>query len=86
MADFTDNRQAHRYELATDGGTAEASYTIDGDTITFTHTIVPPHLQGKGIATRLIEAALADAKNRKLKVVPLCGFVAAYLRRHPEAT
>ncbi len=81
---IANNRERHRYELKVDGQTAHADYEIEGTTITFTHTIVPPALEGKGIASRLIAHALADARDRGFSVVPQCPFVAAYIDKHPE--
>ena len=83
--DVTDNRGERRYELSTEAGPAVAAYDLDGDTITFTHTVVPPEAEGHGVGSRLIAGALADAKARGLKVVPQCPFVAAYLQKHPDA-
>lgn len=83
--DVTDNQAEHRFELPTDAGPAVAVYEVDGSIITFTHTVVPPEVEGHGVGSRLIAAALADAKARGLKVVPQCPFVQAYLKRHPEA-
>ncbi|AXJ95154.1 MULTISPECIES: GNAT family N-acetyltransferase [unclassified Sphingomonas] len=85
MTDVIDNRAAHRFELAVPGGTAIAAYTRRGDTIVFTHTEVPAALEGRGIGSRLIAGALAQVRAAGLKVVPACAFVAAYLRRHPDA-
>ncbi|MDB5697145.1 MAG: N-acetyltransferase [Sphingomonas bacterium] len=82
--DVTDNHGERRFELPTDAGPAIAAYEIDGDTITFTHTVVPDEAEGQGVGGRLIAGALADARARGLKVVPACSFVAAYLKRHPE--
>ncbi len=84
MADVIDNTERHRFELVEDGHTAFAAYRIDGDVITFTHTIVPPEIGGRGIAGKLIGAALASVEERGLKVVPQCPFVAAYFQKHPE--
>ena len=83
--DVTDNRRERRYELPTDAGPAIAAYQLAGDTITFTHTVVPEAAEGHGIGSKLIAGALADARAHGLKVVPQCPFVAAYLDRHPEA-
>jgi predicted GNAT family acetyltransferase len=83
--DVTDNRDESRFELPTDAGPAIAAYEIEGGTITFTHTVVPDEAEGQGVGGRLIAGALADAKKRGLKVVPACSFVAAYLKRHPDA-
>ena len=43
-----------------------------------------PSAEGHGVGTRLIEGALQDIRSRGLHVVPVCPFVRAYLRRHPE--
>jgi predicted GNAT family acetyltransferase len=79
-----DNAERHRFEVVVDGHLARADYVIDGDVITFTHTIVPPALEGRGIASRLIRHGLSEARDRRLRVVPQCPFVAAYIRKHPE--
>lgn len=79
-----DNGERSRFELKIEGHTAFAAYTIAGDVITFTHTVVPPALEGRGIASRLILHALTDAKARGLKVIAQCPFVAAYIAKHPE--
>ena len=83
--DVTDNRGESRYELPTDAGPAIAAYQLSGDTITFTHTVVPEGAEGHGVGSRLIAGALADARTRGLKVVPQCAFVRAYLAKHPDA-
>jgi predicted GNAT family acetyltransferase len=79
-----DNAAARRFELDIDGALAVAMYRLDGGTITFTHTEVPARLRGQGVASRLIAGALQSARERGLRVLPLCSFVADYIRRHPE--
>src|SRR3954447_18150152 len=79
-----DNPARRRYEKEIDGKTAMIVYRLHGDTITFTHTEVPPEFEGRGIAARMAHFALEDARARGLRVVPLCPYVAAYIRRHPE--
>lgn len=85
MADVIDNQAEQRFELAVEGGTAIAAYRREGDRIIFTHTEVPPELEGQGIGSRLVAGALAQVRRAGLTVVPACAFVAAYLRRHPDA-
>ena len=82
--DVTDNRADHRFELATEAGPAFAAYQRAGDTITFTHTVVPPEAEGHGVGSRLIAGALAQVRVEGLKVVAQCPFVAAYIEHHPE--
>lgn len=84
MSEVRDNAAAKRFELEAEGGVAVANYRLDGNTMMFTHTETPPQLQGRGIASRLIRGALESAKARKLRVVPMCSFVADYIRRHKE--
>ncbi len=52
--------------------------------IVFTHTEVPEALEGHGIAAKLAHTALEHARAQRLTVVPLCPFVASYIRRHAE--
>ena len=82
--EVTNNVARQRYELAGEGGIAVAYYEPRGSAIALTHTVVPQKLQGQGLASLLIKAALADIRKRGLKVVPDCPFVARYIERHPE--
>lgn len=79
-----DNAERRRYEMDVDGGTAFASYRVEGGTILVTHTEVPPGLRGRGLGDRLVKGMLDLARTQGRKVVPICSFVATYVRRHPE--
>ena len=48
------------------------------------HTEVPEALQGHGIAGKLAAHALTYARENGLDVVPLCPYVAKYIKDHPE--
>jgi predicted GNAT family acetyltransferase len=78
------NREEDRFEIDTDGGPAFVAYIIDGDEITFTHTAVPKEAEGKGIAGKLVAAAMAYARESKLRVIPKCPYVGSWLERHHE--
>ena len=68
-------------------GDAEAILTwmrLTDDLVAFTHTAVPSALQGRGVGEELVHQALEDTVRRGWKLVPLCPFVQAYLRRHPQ--
>ena len=87
--DFTNivvenNQAAQRYQAQIGQYLAIAAYRLDGDTMTFTHTQVPKDLEGHGVANKLAHTALEDARARRLTVVPLCPFIASYIRRHQE--
>lgn len=84
MATVRDNRSEQEFVLESDGRRAVAAYQLEGDTIVFTHTLVPPEIEGRGVGSRLIRGALDAARDRGLKVVPQCPFVRAYIEKHPE--
>ena len=56
----------------------------DSGTITIDHTGVPPEYEGRGIAARLVNKAIADAREQGFKIIPVCSYVVAQFRRHPE--
>ncbi len=79
-----DDRE-HRYELWLRGRPVGlAAYHLSDGQMAITHTEVLPACEGRGLGGRLVAAVLADARRRGLRVLPLCPFVAAYVRRHPE--
>lgn len=84
MPEVVDNRAEHEFELVVDGHRAIAAYQLEDKVIVFTHTIVPKAIGGRGVASKLIKAALDSARDRGLRVVPQCPFVKAYIERHPE--
>jgi predicted GNAT family acetyltransferase len=82
--EVSNNEARHRYELSEAGETAFAVYQVEGNRVLFTHTVVPEALEGKGVGSRLVAAALDDVRARRLKAVPLCAFVEHYFDKHPE--
>jgi predicted GNAT family acetyltransferase len=72
-----------RFEAHVDGLCCELDYVLQGQVMAITHTGVPPALEGRGIAARLVEAGLQWAQAEGLKVRPVCSYVQVYLRRHP---
>lgn len=82
--EVVNNEAKKRFEITVGGQTAVTEYMTPGDKIIFTHTEVPVGLEGNGIASLLARTALEWAKEKGLKVMPLCPYVAGYIRRHPE--
>lgn len=78
------NEPAQRFEAHVDGQLALAAYRLDGQVMAMVHTEVPSALEGRGIASRLVQAAFDHAQAQGLKIRPLCSYVAAWARRHPE--
>jgi predicted GNAT family acetyltransferase len=80
-----DNPERRRFEIDLgDGSLAIAEYTLPAGKIMFTHTEVPEAHEGKGIGTTLIRFALDAARERGLKVIPICPFFAAYMRKNAD--
>ncbi|MBI5951429.1 MAG: N-acetyltransferase [Chloroflexi bacterium] len=78
------NTEQNRFETQLDGHTAQLNYQMTGKTIIFTHTGVPPALEGRGIGSLLVRTGLEYARGNNLKVKALCWFVSGYIQRHPE--
>ncbi len=73
-----------RFQAVVDGQTCVIDYELQNGVMAVTHTGVPPPLEGRGIAGRLMEAVLEHAKTDGLKVAPLCSYARGYMERHPE--
>src|SRR3981189_284846 len=84
MATVRDNKALGRFGLDVDGAVAFANYRLTPSTVIITHTETPRALRGRGIASELVQGALQLIRADGLKVVAGCGFVADYLRKHPE--
>jgi len=80
----THNPEKKRFEVSHEGQTAVVDYIPAKGSIVFTHTEVPRGWEGKGIASKMAHEALEYAKKEGLKVMPLCPYVATYIRRNPE--
>ncbi len=81
---ITDNTAAHRFELKEEGLLAFADYRLDGEKLILPHVEADPGLRGTGAAGRLMQGVLEHARAAELKVVPLCGYASAFMRRHKE--
>ena len=77
------NATNQEFTTTRDGHPAELAYTRPSDdVIDFTHTFVDEALRGQGLADELARAALAFAREQKLKVKTTCTFVAGFVKRH----
>jgi uncharacterized protein len=84
--DHQDHGTAGRYSARLPSGEeAEMTYHRRAPgVLVFDHTLVPDAFRGQGIALRLVERGIADARAAGAKIVPQCPYVAAQFRRHPE--
>ena len=78
------NEKESRFEMIVDGNIAIIIYKEYPGKIALLHTEVPPVLEGRGVATAIIEKALNYIEQNNLQLIPLCPMVVTYLKRHPE--
>ncbi|MBS0492185.1 GNAT family N-acetyltransferase [Phenylobacterium sp. NIBR 498073] len=83
-SELRDNKVEQRFEMTEQGMTSWADYRLAGDRLFIDHVESPVPLRGTGASGRLMAALAADARARGLKIVPICGFAAAWLRRSHE--
>jgi len=82
--DVVHNPAAQRFELRVGEHLCIAQYQLADGVMWLTHTEVPPAIEGRGHAARVVQAALDHARAHGLKVRPACSYVRAFMRRHPE--
>ncbi|GGU98786.1 N-acetyltransferase [Streptomyces litmocidini] len=75
----------HRYEILVDGERAGlTAYRDRDDRRVFFHTEVDEAYAGRGLASILVEQALADVRASGMRIVPVCPYVAKFLKKHEE--
>lgn len=75
---------AYTVELAGLEEKAELTWQAAGESRVADHTYVPSSMRGQGLAGKLVDALVADAREKGFTIVPQCSYVAAAFRRHPE--
>jgi len=80
----THNSAENRFETWIDNKLSKLDYIQDGRNFVITHVGVDPELRGQGVAGRIVQVGLEYAKEKSLRVIPMCSYAAAYIRRHPE--
>jgi predicted GNAT family acetyltransferase len=80
--EVVDNPTASRFELKEQGHTAYADYRLEGNDLYLDYVFSPEPLRGTGTAGRLMEGIVDIAEERHLRITPICGYAASWLRRH----
>lgn len=80
---MTDNSNLSRFERIENDRLVFASYRRDEDILVITYVEADPLLRGSGATGRLMDDVLAMAREQGLRIRPVCGYAAAYLRRQP---
>ena len=74
-----------RYVLRQGGSEAELTYSVTSPVLVIAdHTSVPDTLRGTGAGLALATRLVADARAEGFRIMPLCPFVNAMRRKHPE--
>ena len=89
MAEFDIAREVTgskgRYVIRREGEEAELTYSIASPTLVIAdHTGVPDSFRGTGAGAALVARIVADARAEGFRIMPLCPFVNAQRKRHPE--
>ena len=78
------NPSESRFETWIDGNLSKLDYIQDDKNFVITHVGVHPTSEGRGSPGEIVEVSLAYARQNSLRVVPMCSYAAAFIRRHPE--
>lgn len=79
------NDELQRYEVSEDGLVAGVLWYSDEPGVrVFTRAEVEPRLQGQGIAGRLVQFALDEARALGRAVEPRCPYVRSWIADHPD--
>ncbi|WP_305094257.1 GNAT family N-acetyltransferase [Prescottella sp. R16] len=74
-----------RYEIRVgDEPAGFTQFVDDGARRIFFHTEIDERFAGRGLASTLIRAALADTTTHGKRIVPLCPFVAGFVEKHDD--
>lgn len=75
----------YRAELEGSDEVARLTWKARGEDVRVAdHTLVPNAFRGRGIAGKLVDALIADAREHKFKIVPQCSYVEAKFDENPE--
>jgi predicted GNAT family acetyltransferase len=81
---ITHEEQAHRFICLDEGHECTVEYEQKNNVMDIYRTFVHPDLRGRGIAEKLLVAAIDYARKNGLSIFPSCSYAVTYFRRHPE--
>ena len=82
--EITHDEKGERFVAKVNGEEAFTAYYEEGDTLNFHHTYVPEKLRNKGVAGKIVAAALNHVRQHNLKVIASCAFVEHFIENNPE--
>jgi hypothetical protein len=78
------NEAESRFEAVIDGQLSRLDYVMENERMVITHVIVHPEVRGAGVAAKLMLTGVEFAQSNSLRVVPMCRYANAYMRRNPQ--
>ncbi len=79
------NEATKSYEMPVGGGmTVFARVRRENHIVFIDHVEAPPALRGMGAAGTFMKNLMDHLHAENLQAVPLCGYAASWLQRHPE--
>ena len=84
MEEIVHDQKSRRFLISTEGHTAYVEYDIHDGMLDILHTVVPPPVEGRGIASALVRHAFDYALRHGLKPEATCSYARTWLARHPE--
>jgi Predicted acetyltransferase len=60
------------------------TYEVENGIMKLKQTYTPPEFRGKGLARMLIEKAIEVAKEKNLKIYPICSYSVYYFLKNPS--
>ncbi len=82
--EITHNPAKQRFEVWIDGHLSKLDYIQEGKNFVITHVGVYPEHRGRGVAAKIVDAGLQYVRENSLRVIPMCSYAAAYIRRNPQ--
>lgn len=76
--------ERQQFEARLQNELAVLTYTLRGDEASLDHTYVPGVFRGRGVAAKLVHAAVEEARRRQWKLRPVCSYTVTFFERHPE--
>jgi predicted GNAT family acetyltransferase len=81
---LNEKNAGHFYIMEGNERLGEMEVSISGENLTVYHTEISEKAEGKGYAKKLLNEMVAYTRKNNLKVIPLCPFVHAQFKRHPD--
>lgn len=78
------NEAESRFEMMFEGHMAYADYRLSGQSLFIDYVFAPEALRGTGAASKLMAAIMQFCDSHHLEPIPICGYAAAWMKRHAE--